>query len=825
MIESPPRDAAPLSPAPRPPAAGLIPALLWGIGVWAFLLAWFILTVVAFVGGGLVAVFGVRFLGFRLTRGIHAQGALLGRVWGSMFAPRPRPTGLVLVRESAPALFRSVDQAASRSGIRAPERVSLTVAGPHPLRVLKGIGRSTLQLDYLLLAAASLEQVEVLAAAALADSGAPLAGLAGALEGTSERAAKLLHTMEAYVGSVLQNRSRHFAAEILLAGLRPVAQGLFNHLEDLHTGRDTRMRLVAESDPFFQAASAQMDAVAAIARRTAPADLRVMSQTGARVTEWMPGCLAPHLDQPEPGKNALHLLADPDEELRLALNRDEEVRAQEQSVRLRGAVRELRLQLGGGHRKDHRRGGVFLLVIAAVFSPLVGFIYASGMQDLAGVLVFIPGLAGLAGLGFLISSFLPGPAPLSLPRYSEWEQAMRLRSGLGPQGPRSEPLVEDPSGRKGRRAGRHWSEAAIEALQAADFARMRVAAGRALEADPANRTAVVCSAIVAGHDSNLDALNRFFAPELKAEGLSPRVASALGLALMNLGQCPRAAAAFASLSSRTPLLDCFFAGALVRAGNLELAVATARRAFAVAPEEPEVRAQFGRLLQMSGHAREACEVLDPLVREDAHGELAFNSMLSMSRALIRLGRLAEATHWAEALERAYPHPRTRILVAQAYEEAGLTEAAEAAFDSLCASGFVPEALIGLGRLSARAGETKLARRSFYEALDLTRAPLPGVSDPLAILERAMTGILETEIEHLQCHTWQVELDLAVTPARASRLRLTVRAPEFNEAEQCVEAFCQALDPRDGPLLGTAVWTATDLALILAPAGIHGHAWL
>jgi tetratricopeptide (TPR) repeat protein len=257
-------------------------------------------------------------------------------------------------------------------------------------------------------------------------------------------------------------------------------------------------------------------------------------------------------------------------------------------------------------------------------------------------------------------------------------------------------------------------------------------------------------------------------------------------------------------------------------GKVREAAQSVRRAAGLEPGEPRHRVLLARILLASGRAREALKELEA-GESEASGD--FHAMLAGVSANLLLGHPEEAERRAALLEQAHPGTRTLLGLARAYGEAGLPDQAYRLFEQVGASGFYPEACVGLARIEYERQEFDPARAHLLAALDLTREREAGVPGPLELLEAVAQGLTAMNEPVEGCQAWSATLELSLPGANARLLSLLVCAPTLEAAGEQVRQIYRALHP-DRELADAAVtWKPVEAEQQpegpVAP-GIYGH---
>jgi Flp pilus assembly protein TadD len=242
-----------------------------------------------------------------------------------------------------------------------------------------------------------------------------------------------------------------------------------------------------------------------------------------------------------------------------------------------------------------------------------------------------------------------------------------------------------------------------------------------------------------------------------------------------------------------PTLLALLAICQARRGKLLSAISSARHACAPQPRNKEYAKLLIDLLLDGGLLREARQALARLEPDLAGDE---ELRVAMVRLNLLLRNNAAAEEWAAKLDAAGPPMRVRL--GGIYAAARQGDKAEAHYLQALASGYYPEALLGLGRWEAQRNNKKQARYYFRSALDIQQKVAEGAVGVLEILPQPLHELMLLEEPMLGCRAWIATLHGGVGPAGLAGRSFWIHAPNRVEAERHLESLLGAMQPRPNP---------------------------
>ncbi len=519
---------------------------------------------------------------------------------------------------------------------------------------------------------------------------------------------------------------------------------------------------------------------------------------------------------------ALSLLGDADALASSLIAELERVAAQEEqkdSRHLRRAVRKTR-----GQRRKHTPGetvGMFFIALGmlGLLGGLCLFVIAAADHgpgaggEAAAASVIVGGAVALIALGAaLVRVFrFRDRMPLPIPSFARWEDVMEARdltqSGIASQSRRRHEMAaalraELPSGIRRSEQAHFWARHAYEALSDCDFLRADAAAGLCLAARASCVEGQVARGVAAAYYDDGTTLGQTLGVAVHDYGAGPSLSWGIGWALTMLGRWERAEAYLhEALTGRAEpaaaTLWSLLATCQWQQGKVREAAHSARQALSLQPQESAHRVLLMRVLIAAGRPLDAAQELAALGSGGIRTERAL--WVALNVALL-LGRDAEATEHASALDALAPSPKTLLRLADLYADTARDETAREYLERACLCGFCPQALVGLARLAFRRSEYEAARTGLLSALDMTRIFIPEGVPPLALMETILRGLAAMNGPACVCQEWLAQVTLSAPSPSARRadgaahLLLRVAAPSLAEAERYAAELYEAMRP-------------------------------
>jgi len=231
----------------------------------------------------------------------------------------------------------------------------------------------------------------------------------------------------------------------------------------------------------------------------------------------------------------------------------------------------------------------------------------------------------------------------------------------------------------------------------------------------------------------------------------------------------------------------------LRRGKLYSAIASARQARLLAPDNLDYTKLLIDLLLQGGFLREAYEYLQHLAQEATTDSELTLAMVKMS---LTQRNFPIAEQWMALVEQNADGPEKFIKLGVLCENARHDEQAVAFFQHALTLGHYPEALFGLGRIEAHRRNKDQARAHFLSALDLHRPIGPNSSGALPLIMPVLTRLKLLQEPVLNCRAWLVNFSGAVKSTALAKTTFMVYAPNDAEARQILQPLLEAMQPGD-----------------------------
>lgn len=361
--------------------------------------------------------------------------------------------------------------------------------------------------------------------------------------------------------------------------------------------------------------------------------------------------------------------------------------------------------------------------------------------------------------------------------------------------------------RRARKRARILLEEAYQALANCDYPRAFVAAQLCLKHDKKNIAAhmalAVSSAAVCRPDLTRLALGQ---AQHTTNLTTPSTSWGAAWALVINGDYGFAEAFLHDAMrgrSNHPTLLAMLAVCQARRGKLYSAIGNARRA--CTPESPGLeytKLLVGFLLD-GGFSTEASSRLEGLESEI---EESNDLKLAMVRLNLMIRKAEAATEWAARLETDDQESIIFARLGAVFESARKFEIAERYFTRALQKDYLPEALIGLGRIEVGRNNKEAARKYFEDALNLKRLPAKGSIGALALAGQVMGWLISLEARVESCRAWIATLNGGTGPEALANCSFFIYAKTKSEAVDYLNRLLMAMQPGyPPPQPGTVGW--------------------
>ncbi len=440
------------------------------------------------------------------------------------------------------------------------------------------------------------------------------------------------------------------------------------------------------------------------------------------------------------------------------------------------------------------------VAVLIVIGSLVGLMFA--FIDGFNLIAFLVVLAGIAGGGWLyrFGRYRDRHA-LPVPSFAAMRAGLdRLAdiANLGAEEKRIEAeLRKDGASLAGKKAVvAFYHESAFAALGRCDFLEAHVAARLGLAANAKSLPCALAFVIAAGalRQGELVAGNlRFIRARTGLCTLDTLWASAWALFLLD--DCTTAEALLSDLVKLRPAnadLRLLLSTCAARRGKRQTALARAREALTLAPDDLDANQILVGLLLDGGYVREAADRISRLPAAMlAHSDFGLHR--------VRLHLLRGESEAAEAMEKhllgsAAGDARLHIQLAAAHEDVRRNERAWALYEAATRLGHYPEARLALGRLATLQGRHEEARQHLLGTLNTKLALGPKAAPPLVFFGAVLASLRQLRGPAVPCQAWIATYAPGSEPGPLASMSFVVFARDETEARADMRAIADAILP-------------------------------
>ena len=348
-----------------------------------------------------------------------------------------------------------------------------------------------------------------------------------------------------------------------------------------------------------------------------------------------------------------------------------------------------------------------------------------------------------------------------------------------------------------------------EALETCDYVRAHVAARLCLELNNKSIPGALAFIVAAGYLKQRPQATQAIRFVMRNTGMRGESQPwGVGWGLLLLGDWIHAEAFLEQSRIRKPssaTVLALLALSQVRRGKLFSAIASARQAALIQPDDKEYAKLLIDLLLQAGFLREANEQLTKLQDEAATDP---ELMVSMVKLSLMSKHVTVADQWAELAIHSPAGPHKFVKLGATYEAARHDEKATELFRHALTLGHYPEALIGLGRLEIHRRNFEQARIHLLTALNLNLPIGEGSANPVELVLPIFQQLKLLQDPILNCRAWIATMSQLMKPVALANVTLLIYAPTQAEAQAYLSAALAAMQPDLPPPVPNAVtWRA------------------
>jgi Zn-dependent protease with chaperone function/tetratricopeptide (TPR) repeat protein len=459
---------------------------------------------------------------------------------------------------------------------------------------------------------------------------------------------------------------------------------------------------------------------------------------------------------------------------------------------LRGLARKIR------SGAETRPVQLLAAVIVIGFAIGLPFSFIDGFSPVA-LLVMLVGGAGGVWL-YRFGRYRDRHA-IPVPRFAAMRAGLDRLSEIADLGAEEKRLEErlrkDASSYSGKKAiVAFYHESAFAALGRCDFLEAHVAARLGLAANAKSLPCALAFAIAAGalRQGDFVAGNlRFIRARTALRTPDTLWASAWALFLLN--DWATAEALLIDLVKLRPEnadLRLILSTCAAHRGKRQTALARAREALALAPDDLDANQTLLGLLLDGGYVREAAERVSGLP-----AAMLLHPDFGLHRVRLHLLRgEGEAAEIVEntLIKSSSDDAKLRIRLAAAHEDVRRNERAWALYEAATQLGHYPEARLALGRLATRRGQHDEARRHLLGTLN-TKLPLgPKAAPPLHLFGAVIASLRELRGPGVPCQAWIATYSPGTEPGPLAGMSFVLFARDEAEARADMRIIADAILP-------------------------------
>ena len=459
---------------------------------------------------------------------------------------------------------------------------------------------------------------------------------------------------------------------------------------------------------------------------------------------------------------------------------------------LRGLARQIR---SGAETRSLQAVALFIVIGFAIGLP---FAFIDGFSPVA----FLVMLAGVSG-GVWLYRFgrYRDRHALPVPSFAAMRAGLDRLADIADLGA-EEKLLEarlrkDASSLSGTKAAvAFYHETAFSSLGRCDFLEAHVAARLGLAANAKSLPCALAFAIAAGalRQGELVTANlRFIRARTALRTPDTLWASAWALFLLN--DWTTAEALLSDLVKLRPAnadLRLLLSACAAHRGKRQTALARAREALALAPDDLDANQMLLGLLLDGGYVREAAERVSHLP-----SSMLLHPDFGLHRVRLHLLRgEGEAAELVEKslLQSAADDAKLRIRLAAAHEDVRRNEHAWALYEAATQLGHYPEACLALGRLATRRGRHDDARRHLLGTLNTKLTLGPKAAPPLSLFGAVVASLRELRGPGVSCQAWIATYAPGAEPGPLADMSFVLFARDEAEARADMQVIADAIIP-------------------------------
>jgi Zn-dependent protease with chaperone function/tetratricopeptide (TPR) repeat protein len=370
--------------------------------------------------------------------------------------------------------------------------------------------------------------------------------------------------------------------------------------------------------------------------------------------------------------------------------------------------------------------------------------------------------------------------------------------------------------RKSRKLSLMVSET-YQALARCDYLRAHVASRLCIEIDNKSVEGSLALSIASAAHHQADQSNRSLQTVLRNTALrSPSTAWGAAWALTLSGAwMPAEALLHEGMKNRPgdPTFLALLALCQSRRGKLQNALANARLTCTPKPASAEHAKLLIRLLLDRGDLNEAAQWLRQLEKETHEDrELQF----SIIRLHLLRREFAAADEWIQHVTAQEVPPHLFVELGGLYERARNDSKAVEFYQRALTAGYLPEALLGLARQAAQAGDNAQARKHILAALDVTMPLGKKARSAFDLFSGALAQLWALNEPAADCKAWIIGFLAGTKAGPLTRRSLFVYAHNEREASGYLRTIMQAMEPNN-PLMSAIHFNIKEAPKDLQPA--------
>ncbi len=247
-------------------------------------------------------------------------------------------------------------------------------------------------------------------------------------------------------------------------------------------------------------------------------------------------------------------------------------------------------------------------------------------------------------------------------------------------------------------------------------------------------------------------------------------------------------------------LHALLAVALMNRNKFHGAVAHAREAQRIRPNDRDLTLLLANSLIKTGQVVEATTQLKPLNDSESDAGLL---RLRLEIQLLT-GAEEEAVRIRKRLEELVPGPQGQLDLASLYESNRRYGMAEELFGSATRDGFFPTACLGLARGCARKGDFPRARGHILNAINLLQPVGVGGTPATVLFNQSLQQLLSLSMPVEGCHLWWTTVLISPQQAVPRGTRFIVVHRTLEDAFRALSELWAAMIPGFPPLLPNTV---------------------